>query len=192
MNPKIEKIINFFKDSISEIQSIYAEKGIEPFKKPIMFSVPVFLIVYFGFYSPSVSKVNTLKEEVSRYELLGPLYSDYANYKNALSQHKKNLPLYKDKNEWLDYIIMTNCRKSGISPESIGAQTESELTGGFVIASKDVSIVADYFTVGKLVADIENSQIFVKITELTLKKGPQLGTVSAQFKIATVFVKPGS
>ncbi len=192
MNPKIEKIISFFKNSISEIQATYAEKGIEPFKKPIMYSVPIFLVIYFGFYSPSINKVSTLKDEIARYELLAPLYGDYTNYKNSLSQYKKNLPLYKDKDEWLDYIITTNCKKNGVSPQSIGAQIESELTGGFVLASKDISIEADYFTVGKLVADMENSQIFVKITELNLKKGSVLGTVSVQFKIATVFIKPGS
>lgn len=191
MKLDINKIISFFKDSVSDLQSIYAEKGIEPFKKPLAVSIPVFLAVYFGFYSPSGTKLMMARDELARYELLSPFYTDYIGYKNAAAQYKKNLPLYKDKDEWLDYIIRTNSQKNGITPDTISSQTESELTGGFVLATREVTIRADYDTIGKLIADIENSPIFVKITEFDLKKDSELGVVSAQFKISTVFVKPG-
>lgn len=187
----INKIISFLKSSVSEIQSIYAEKGVEPFKKPLIVSVPMFLAVYFGFYSPSGTKLSMARDELARYELMAPFYEDYVNYKNSSAQYKKNLPAYKDKAEWLDYIIRSNSQKNGITPDTIGSQTESEITGGFILAYREVSIRADYQTIGKLVADIENSPVFVKISEFNLKKDAELGVVVAQFKVATVFVKPG-
>lgn len=187
----INKIISFLKNSVSELQGIYAEKGIEPFKKPLIVALPMFLAVYFGFYSPSGAKLSAAKDELARYELMAPFYDDYISYKNSSAQYKKNLPLYKDKGEWLDYIIRSNSQKNGITPDSIGAQTETDVTGGFLLATRVVSIRADYQTIGKLVADIENSPVFVKITELNLKKDAELGVVVAEFKVATVFAKPG-
>lgn len=191
MKVDINQVLSAARNSIYEIRAIYAEKGMEPFKKPLMMALPIFLVVYFGFYAPSGSKLSQAKDELARYELIAPFYDDYVNYKNSAAQYKKKLPLYKDKAEWLDYIIRSSSQKNAITPETIGAQTESEISGGFLLASRSVSIRADYQTIGKLIADIENSPIFVKVTELNLKKDAQLGVVLAEFKVATVFIKPG-
>jgi len=186
----LNNILDYLKRMFSELYKVYSERGIEPFKKPLIFSVPAFLISYFLIYSPSVIQLNNLKRELKSLETLAPYYNDYASSKQVINSYIGKLPLYKDKDEWLNYIITSTSRKIGISIESLSSQQENEVLG-FSIVSRDVTVTTTYDLIGKWIAEIENSPIYVKITNFNLKKVEgKPGFVSVSFKVTTVVPKP--
>ncbi|PIS46795.1 MAG: hypothetical protein COT17_06735 [Elusimicrobia bacterium CG08_land_8_20_14_0_20_51_18] len=190
MKIDIMGVKDYIGDMFSELQAIYAEKGMEPFKKPLIYSLPGLLVAYFLLYSPSVPKLKNLKIELSNLQVLSGYYTDYSDSKNMITGYKRNLPLLKGKDEWLNFIVTSTSRQHGVSVESFSAQIETEVTG-FIVVSKEFAVTSNYDTVGRWMADIENSPIYLQITNLTLKKdSSQIGSVQLTFKLTTIFAKP--
>jgi type II secretory pathway component PulM len=186
------KLQSFFKDMLDNIMMIYAEKGIEPFKKPLLVAVPALIILYAAVYSPLGSRLSAAKARLQNLEVIVQHAGEYEDARTRLSAYQRRLPLIKDKDEWLNYLITNSARLYGISFEGIGAQKETEV-GNFVIVSRDVSVATGYATLGKWVADIENSPILIRVTDLNIRRDANNpGMVKVTFKLSTIFPKfPG-
>lgn len=187
----MSKIKFYLKSLFSDIYSIYLERGFAPFQKPLIFAGGVFLIIYFGLYLPSFSKLKAVKNDWDNINSVVPYYDSYIRYKKEISNYKKMLPNYKDKDEWLDYIIRNTAKNNSIVPETITAQREVELGGGLIVANKEVTVTASYHDIGKWIADIENAPIFLTISDFNLRKSDNF-MVRVQFKLVTIFIKPGA
>lgn len=182
--------VNYLKEMLSEISAIYKENGIEPFKKPLMFALPGFLISYFLIYQPSVNQLNNYERELKTLQTLAPYYNDYISAKETINSYRNKLPLYKDKDEWLNFIITSSSKKVGVSIDSLLSQNEVELSG-FSVVSREVMVTTTYELIGKWLVEIENSPIFLKITNFNLKKiESKVGYASVSLKLSTVFIKP--
>ncbi|MEI7482608.1 MAG: type 4a pilus biogenesis protein PilO [Elusimicrobiota bacterium] len=182
----------FFKDMYDNILIIYAEKGIEPFKKPLLIALPAVLMLYVVFYAPRASKVKVDMDQLEKSQIIAAHYADYNDAKTKLAAYQKRLPLIRDKDEWLNYMMTSTAKAHGISFDSIAAQTESEI-GNFLLVSRVVSVTTTYVKFGKWVADIENSPMLLKVTEVSLKKdGSRTGVVRINMKLSSVFPKFGA
>ncbi|HAF94747.1 MAG: hypothetical protein A2021_00525 [Elusimicrobia bacterium GWF2_52_66] len=181
----------FFKNMASDIVIIYSEKGIVPFKKPLLFALPVLLGIYAVIYAPLRSKLAFRSGELLKFEVISQNYQEYRDAKTNLSLYQAKLPLLKDKGEWLSYLINANAKKNGIDIDSLRAQEEVE-SGGFLAASRSVSVTTSYVKLGAWLADIENSPIFIKVTELRFKKlDERMGMIQVDLKLSTVFPRFG-
>lgn len=187
-----QKLLSFFKDMLDNIRMIYSEKGIEPFKKPLVVAVPTLIILYAAVYSPLSGKLAASKTHLQSLEIIAQHAGEYEDAKTRLSALQRRLPLIKDKDEWLNFLITNSARAYGISFEGMGAQRENEV-GNFVMVSRDVSVTTNYATLGKWIADIENSPILVRITDLNMRRdAANPGMVKVNFKLSTIFPKfPG-
>lgn len=187
-----EKIRSYFRDMLSDILIIYGEKGVAPFKKPLMIAVPSLLVLYAGVYSPLSSNLSRTQHRIDGMKAVALYADDYNDAKTRLMAMQRKLPLFKDKTDWLSYLINDSARKVGVSIDSQGAQAETEV-GAYVVASRQVTATTTYAQFGKWLADMENSPIFVHLTDLSLNRDDSRpGTVKVSFTIATVFPKSGA
>ena len=191
--PAIVALINkakvFLKDMLDNILMIYTEKGIEPFKKPLLFAFPTVLILYGAVYGPLSSKLAAEKDALSKKQLIAVNYADYEDAKTKLSAYQRKLPLLKDKDEWLSYLMTSTAKNQGISFDSISPQTENEV-GNFLLVSRSVSVTTTYAKFGRWVADIEGSQILLKVADVNMKKdNTRAGVLKINMKLSTIFPK---
>lgn len=192
----INQIITHMKGVVSEatanVLAIYAEKGFEPFKKPLMVAVPLLLVFYMVVYRPMDGKITDAAYRLESSKVISSEAGDYNDVKLRLYSFQSKLPRYKDKDDWLNYVLTNTAKTNGVSIDLLGAQTENE-EGGFVIASRKVELTLDYNTLGKWLADIENSSIFLRIVSLNAVKIPGTqGMLKVSLQLSTVFVKPGA
>ena len=188
----VNTITVFFKDMHDNVLIIYAEKGVEPFKKPLLVALPAVLILYVLMYAPLASKAKINADRLEKSQIIAAHYADYDDARTKLAAYQKRLPLIRDKDEWLNYMMTSTAKAHGISFDSIAAQTETEI-GNFLLVSRLVSVTTTYFKFGKWVADIENSPILLKVTDVNLKKdGSRAGVVRINMKLSSVFPKFGA
>jgi len=182
----------YFKDMLDNVRMIYAEKGIAPFKKPLLFSLPALLILYSAVCSPLGSKVRNRAAGLENRRLIAAHYSDYTDAKTRLAAYQRRLPLLKDKEEWLNYLLTSTAKKYGISFDSQSAQTETEI-GGFLLVSREVAVTTTYSDFGKWIAEIERSPITLKVAEADIRKDAgRVGFIKVTMKLATIFPRFGA
>ena len=187
----LNKATAFLKDMMDNILMIYTEKGIEPFKKPLLFAFPSVLILYGAVYGPLSSKVATERDALDKKQLIAANYADYEDARTKLAAYQRKLPLLKDKDEWLSYVMTSTAKPQGISFDSISPQTENEV-GNFLLVSRSVSVTTTYAKFGRWVADIEGSPILLKVADVNLKKdNTRAGVLKINMKLSTIFPKFG-
>lgn len=186
-----DKAAAYFKDISDNILMFYNEKGIEPFKKPLLVAAPSVLLLYGAVYAPLSSKVSAAKSELEKKRLVAANYADYQDAKTRMAAYQGKLPLLKDKDEWLNYVMTSAARAHGISFDSISPQTENE-AGNFLLVSRGVTVTTSYAKFGRWVADIESSPILLKVAEANIKKDDaRAGILRINMKLSTIFPKFG-
>ncbi len=189
MNNLLEKIKFFSSNMIESVIAIYTEKGFEPFKKPLLYALPVILGLYFMVYSPTTDKLANKKNELANLESISEFFEDYKNAKLNISSFQAQLPATKDKSDWLNHVLNSNAKEQGIDIDGITAQKEVEISNYFVV-SRSVSLTSTYDKVGKWICDMENSPIFLKVTDFNMKKDPlKRGHIKVNLTLSTVFSK---
>lgn len=187
----LEKSVAYFRNMWDDVLIIYGEKGIAPFKKPLTIALPTLLILYAGFYSPAAGRLKRAKSEVVNKTIIAQYAEEYETAKQRMTALQRKLPLVKDKAEWLSYVISSTAKKAGISVDSQSAQRESEV-GGYVVVSREVSTTTSYHIFGRWLAEIENSPIFLRITEMSVTRDENNpGSVKVSVTLSTVFPKVG-
>jgi len=193
MPPQIAALLQKLKSAVKEMADsiliIYAEKGMEPFKKPLTTAGAVLLAIYVMIYSPISGRVNRAQLEVQNMKVVSQYAGDYESAKMRQYGLQLRLPRNdKDaKDEWLKRIINDSARKVGIAVDSLGAQRENEI-GNYVVVSRDVTATLSYSVFGKWLAEIENSPIFLRITTLSLSRNEATpGSLKVQFTLSTIF-----
>lgn len=185
----LQKIKSAVKEMADSILIIYAEKGMEPFKKPLTTAGAVLLAIYVLIYSPITGRVNRAQLEVQNMKVVSQYAGDYESAKMRQYGLQLRLPRNdKDaKDEWLKRIINDSARKVGVAVDSLGAQRENEI-GNYVVVSRDVTATISYAVFGKWLAEIENSPIFLRITTLSLSRNDATpGSLKVQFTLSTIF-----
>jgi Tfp pilus assembly protein PilO len=185
------KIKSYIKNMMDDLVAVYFEKGIEPFKKPLIYSFGIILISYLIYFSNS-SKVSSLREELNKMEIISRYYDGYTQSKDQLEKYLKILPSIKDKNEFLGYVLNNTASKYKISFSKIDPDREikTNLTNLYFV-SKQVQFSTDYNTLGNFIRDIENNKPFVYISNISIKKSDNqeyLGMLDVTLNVSTVFV----
>ena len=184
---QLQGIKTFLKARAAEVSAIYYEKGAEPFKKPMGFAAIVLVVVYFFLYSPLQSKKSVRAAEVLKYEVLSRNYQEYSDAKAKRLFYQGKLPLLKDKDEWLAYLITNSAKRCGINVDAMTAQDESSVKE-FQMVSRGVTVATSYAKLGVWLADMENSPILLKVTDLSVTKAQdRVGELRVDVKFSTVF-----
>ena len=178
------------KNIFSDFISVYFEKGIDPFKKPLIYGFGMILLSYV-IYFPSSSKYEDLKGELNQLEIVTRYYDNYIQIKESIKRYYSFVPSFKDKEEFLGYVLNTLASKHKISFSKIESQKEVKTNFGVFVVYNSVSFSTDYYTLGNFIRDIENYKPFVYVSEINITKSDNqtvIGNLDVDLTIATIFV----
>ncbi|OGS49507.1 MAG: hypothetical protein A3J79_06855 [Elusimicrobia bacterium RIFOXYB2_FULL_62_6] len=187
-----EKVKAMVMDMVDNAVIIYTDKGFEPFKKPVLFASVPLIIIYFLIYSPLGGKLKTRTMELEKLKIISAHAADFQDAKTRYAAYQRKLPLLKDKDEWLNFVMTSTSKSHGIVIDSLSSQTESEV-GNFLLVSREATVTTTFPRLGKWIADMENSPILLKVAEMDLRKDPMTGgVVKVTLKLSTIFPRFGA
>jgi Tfp pilus assembly protein PilO len=179
----------FLRDMSENVAMIYAEKGMAPFKKPLLVSLVILLGVYNFAYSPMRARIEARSAELDKWRIIEAHYSEYESASDRMRAYQARLPNLKDKEEWLNVIMYSTAKTYGITPDSLAAQTEIK-AGNFLLVSRDVSLTTTYAQFGRWLADVENSPILLRVADVKIAKvDGQSGYVRVNLRLSTIYPK---
>lgn len=182
----IWKVRSILKDMLYNVLMIYGEKGTEPFRRPLIIAGTTLLVIYALVYSPAGRRLESASNRLESMRTVAQYAAVYEDGKARLAAYQRKLPLLKDKDEWLNYIITNSARAYGISFDGISGQKEIEV-GNFMVVSREVTVTTTYAKLGKWLAEIENSPIFLRVVDLNVRRDPSApGIVKVSFRLSTI------
>lgn len=180
----------FFSDMTDTMLVIYTEKGIEPFKKPLFVTLPLLLLLYVGVYRPLSSKVGNAVYEIERGRAISEGAGDYEDAKARLAASQRKLAPAKEKDDWINTKLTDISKLHNIPFDGISEQTEEE-SGNYLMVSRQVQFTCSYASMARLLAALENSRVFLRVTTLVATKDPDTGRLKVILKLSTIFAKKG-
>ncbi|MBP7795351.1 MAG: type 4a pilus biogenesis protein PilO [Elusimicrobiales bacterium] len=185
-----DKLFKEVKNLISDIQSVYIEKGMKPFQKPLMYSIGAIMISYL-IYASNKSTLNSDITELSKLKNLSGFYNEYVTLKKETNNYIDSFPPITEKDEWLNTLLNSTAAKYKIVFTNIESQEEIKLADqNIYLVSKRVHFITDYHTLGLFLSDIENHNIFVDISGLTVTKiSGEFGKLNVSLVVSTVFAE---
>lgn len=178
------------KDLFSDMQAVYLEKGPEPFKKPVLYALSAVVVSYL-IYSSNTGTLKNNKLQLEKTIQLAGFYNEYVDLKAAMKTYSKMIPSIKEKDEFLNYLLNTTASKYGITFTNIDSQKELKVDNMYFV-SKQVQFSTDYDTLGNFIREIENSPVFVEVSQLSVSKKNNdivIGRLDVSLNISTVFVE---
>jgi len=110
--------------------------------------------------------------------------------KEKLLKLEPRFPDMEAKNDWLLRQIVAVSRDSGITPKLGSEQSEDTSNSGYTVVSIPMSATLTYHQLGQLLANIENREEYLKVSEFSLVKNTEnLGENEVTMKINTIFPK---
>lgn len=184
-----EDIGKKIQDYFDYLQVVYAERGFEPFKIPVLVVLGITFSLYFFLYTPIEPKISDLQSKLDTQKTISESLGEYNDAKNTITEYKKKLPMYKDREDWLNYLIISTAKELGIEIESLSPQQITE-EGKFAIASRNVETTLMFEDAGKWIEKLENAPVFIRITNASINKIQEdPAYVKLTMSISTVFLK---
>lgn len=185
----IKSLIEDFKEKKVVLQVIYSEKGFEPFKKPLIISVLILLVLYY-IYNSFSSNLKFATMEYEKLKTIASYYSQYKEYKTKFEYYTTKLPPVNKKADFLDNVLNEVSKKYKIVFNVIGTQKEVKVENYYIV-SKYVEFTTNYFNLGKFIAELENNPYFIQLTEVKIskKENDLEGNVNVGMSVTTVFAE---
>lgn len=185
-----DKLFKELKNIISDFQSVYIEKGIQPFQKPLMYSISAILISYL-IYASNKSTLHSNIIELEKLTRLSSFYNEYINLKKEINNYEYSFPPINEKDEWLNTLLNSTAAKYKIIFTNIESQEEIKLADqNIYLVSKRVHFMTDYKTLGLFLSDIENYDLFVEVSNLSATKiSGEFGKINVSIVVSTIFAE---
>lgn len=173
-----------------DVQVVTLEGKYNLFIKQFIVLLIVFLAARFicGKFSKSRAEI---KDKVAAIHIQETNKDDYLDNKQYLLQLEPLFPDISQKNDWLLRQLISLFDAHKITPNVDGNVSEF-VEDRYTIISQPVTFQQTFMEIGKLLADIENGDDFLRISEITIEKlnGPDvLGENAVTAIVNTVFPK---
>ncbi|WP_424244080.1 hypothetical protein Dip510_001271 [Elusimicrobium posterum] len=184
----MKKFIQMLKEGFPNIGIVLSEGNAKIFLRPVIVAAIICggLYYYNGQNEELIRKANS---ESSAHKKTREQMLSYSANKDSVAQMEQFFPDYVERNEWLRTYVIEIFKRHSLQHTFSGTQTQDEagnLAGTYI----GFTFKAPYEEAGKLLAEIENNEKFIKITELTFAKNDkEVGTSDFTIKTAAVFVK---
>ena len=185
-NPKVAQ----FKAGLKDIKNVVAEGKFTLFVKQVIVLAGVFLLVKTVNAKLEKHRVE-LKDKMSAITIQQTNKEDYLANKEHLLRLEPLFPNQEQKSDWLPSVLMSLFSKHDLSPKLDGNFTENAQKT-YTVVSQPVSWQQSYKKLGKMLADLENGDAFVRVSEVSIAKltGKEvLGDSAITVKFNTVFPK---
>lgn len=185
-NPKVEAL----KQGFADIKSVAEEGNYKLFVKQLVLVLCVFLGVRF-----LVGKLATQKAQIldrsSAISIQQAHEDDYMANKELLLRLEPLFPDKKKKNEWLIQNLMKIFSEHLVQADINGNATEKK-ENNYTVVSQEVSMKMSFADVGKMLADVESGDSFLRISNISISKMTDpnsLGLNTVTMRFNTLFPK---
>jgi len=185
----LKATVDLFRNSVKVITTVYREKGIKFFQLPLIIGLGGVFVLNIAVRKPLLTKIAMIKAQTVALEAQSQYASDYTGFKTTISSKVGNLPDFKDKDDWLNSIILAACQYVNVVPNSTSGVGEAD-AGEYLVSQMTFDVTVDYATLGKLCAFIENVPKFVRISNMTVNRAA-LGKLDVSITLNTMFAKGG-
>lgn len=178
------------KRGLEDVQVVAHEGKFNLFVKQIVVLLVLFLLVRFvsGKLSQSEAKI---KDQITSINIQQANEEDYTENKQQLLRLEPIFPNIEQKNDWMLRRLINIFETHKITPDIDGNFTES-VQKTYTVLVQPVKFEESFAQIGKLIADIENGDDFLRISEVTISKqtAPEaLGKNAVNVTFNTVFPK---
>ena len=182
------KFFTDIKEGMSDVQNMLFEKNWTPFIRPLILLAIVFAGVWY-IDGAANSKVMDARMKVEARKAEAESAKEYEESKALYESLKGQLPDYNKKDEWLLSQMLSFFNEVGVQPSRTGKHILDE-DGDFTHSSVTFDFELTYEQLGKLVEMIENSEQFMRLSNLTISRAEgSLGRLQAGFRVHTLFLK---
>ncbi len=178
------------KRGLEDVQVVAYEGKFNLFVKQIVVLLVLFLLVRFvsGKLAQSEAKI---KDQVASINIQQANEGDYTENKQQLLRLEPLFPDIEQKNDWMLRRLINIFETHKITPNIDGNFTESAQKT-YTMMVQPVKFEESFAQIGKLIADIENGDDFLRLSEVTISKqtAPEaLGKNAVNLTFNTVFPK---
>lgn len=185
-NPLVEGM----KKGVQDIKAVLAEGNYKLFAKQVVVVLLAFLGVRFLMGKLSAQKAQIV-DKISALSIQRANESDYLANKDRLLHLEPLFPDLSKKNEWLLQMLMKTFEDHNIQANIDGNAAENVATDYTTVAQL-VTFQQGFMPLGKFIADVENGDNFLRISEITISKITDtalLGENSVSVRFNTLFPK---
>lgn len=190
-NLKTNKHVESLKKGFQDIQTVAQEGNYKLFVKQFV----AVLVVFLGFKYCSGQfneKINNYNGQMEAIRMQQSSEREYMTNKDLLFELEPHFPDISDKNGWLVSQILGIFKEAGLTPQVDGSQSEDSSNPTYVAASLQVNSEMDFTRFANFLADIENSNEYLKVSDFSITKdtSPEhLGSNKIAMKFNTIFPK---
>ncbi len=184
-----QKTISSIKKGFADIKTVSEEGNIKLFlKQAIVVGV---LILGFRYANSALEqKDQNIIGQINAVQAQKDNEQEFLSNKTKLLDLEPRFPDLSTKNDWLLRQILSIFRDSTLTPKVGSSQNEDSSNNGFTVVSIPVEINTSYTEFGRLLADIENRDEYLRVSEFDLEKSKEnLGMNNIKMKFNTVFPK---
>ena len=157
-----------FKEGLQNIKNVCAEGKFTLFVKQFVVLAAVFLVVKMANGKLSEHKAE-LKDQMSAITIQQTNKEDYLDNKDHLLRLEPLFPGMEQKSDWMPSTLMSLFGKHDLSPKIDGNFSENDQKV-FMVVSQPVSWQQSYKDLGKMLADMENGDAFLRVSEISISK----------------------
>ncbi len=186
----VNPLVTEMKQGVQDIKAVLAEGNYKLFAKQIVVILLAFLGVRFLMGKLSVQK-EQIVDKISALSIQQTNESDYLANKERLLNLEPLFPDLAKKNEWLLQTLMKIFEDHKIQANIDGNAVENVATDYTTVAQL-VTFQQGFMPLGKFLADVENGDNFLRISEITISKITDtalLGENSVSVRFNTLFPK---
>ena len=190
-NLKNNKQIEALKKGFQDIQTVMQEGNYKLFVKQFV----AVLVVFLGFKYCSgqfADKINNYNGQMDAIHMQQSSEREYMTNKDLLFELEPRFPDISDKNGWLTSQILGVFKEAELTPQMDGSQTEDASNPTYEAVSLQVSSEMDFTRFARFLADIENNDEYLKVSDFSITKDTDpehLGNNKISMKFNTIFPK---
>lgn len=190
-NLKNNKQAESLKKGFQDIQTVMQEGNHKLFVKQFV----VILVAFLGFRYMSGQfddKIRNYSGQMDAIRMQQSSEKEYLANKDLLFELEPRFPNIEDKNGWLVGHILSVFQDADLTPQVDGSQVEDSSNPTYEVVSLQASSEMDFPRFARFLADIENSDEYLKVSDFSLSKDTdveKLGNNKVSIKFNTIFPK---
>lgn len=190
-NLKNNKQMESLKKGFQDIQTVMQEGNYKLFVKQFV----AVLVVFLGFKYCSglfADKINNYNGQMEAIRMQQSSEREYMANKELLFELEPRFPDVSEKNGWLTSQILGVFKDAELTPQINGTQTENSSNPTYDAVSLQVSSEMDFTRFARFLADIENNDEYLKVSDFSITKDmdpARLGNNKISMKFNTIFPK---
>lgn len=186
---KLPKWLETLKQGFHDMGTVAQEANYKLFLKQVAAAIVLFMAFRYINNVLLAKQVNVIGR-IDAVHAQQSSEKDYLANKKKLLELEPRFPEIAVKNDWLLRQIVSVFKDSNLQPKVGASQAEDASNSAYTVAAIPVELRTSYGNLGRLIADIENRDEFLRVTEFSVDKSKEnLGENTVRMQISTVFVK---